>query len=572
MPVPERSSWMRWETHGGWYAACLVVLGALLKFQCSMGVVPLAGVHDSELYLRLARSILQGNWLGPYDVLTLIRMPVYPQFLAQAMRWGMGLQQAQAFLHPIAALLMIAALRSVGVSAVRVFGFVLLYGLHPAVWMPIRFVATESLALSLVTATIACGIGILASKRKESRARWGWAVLFGFFFALAFWVREEGVWLLPFGLALGWTLWVGPSDSAVGWEGLKQVGVRAATGRGVDRGSHFWGRMRPDVWGIGLLCVVCVVVVRCAIVWKNKAQYGVSVTTELSEPGFKAAFGAMTRLDAERHHPYVPITRKAMKEAADVSPRFGEMYPFLEKQLDGKGWSQYGCAWMGVCGEIAGGWMVWAFRDAASKAGKHADARAAAAFYAEMAEELRSACAAGSVRCTRNPSGNVLAPPLQARDIGRIFFSCGRVLWMTIWMPGLGEGIAAVDAMPKAQDTEQIYAAAFGPEALAATGGLLFRLGPYLVWVYRGLHLIGCGLIAAWLFRSVLRWRDTSGLGACGISVRQAACILLAVVIASRTLLVAYIDAMSFWAQLRYMIYVYPAGIALVMCREKRAD
>jgi len=538
-----------------------------------MGIVPLAGAYDSELYLRLARSILQGNWLGPYDVLTLIRMPVYPGFVAQVMRWGMGLQQAQAFLNLGAVLLMMAALRAAGVSAVRVFGFVLLYGLHPAVWMPIRFVATESLALSLLTATIACGIGMLASKRKESRARWGWAVLFGFFFAPAFWVREEGVWLLPFGLALGWALWIEPGHSEKGRKGIQPVDVRIAAGGAVARVSRFWRRMRPDVWGIGLLCVFCVVAVRGAIVWKNKVHYGVSVTTELSDPGFQAAFGAMTRLDAERHHPYVPITRKAMKEAAVVSPRFGEIYPFLEKQLDGKGWSQYGCSWMGVCEEIAGGWMVWAFRDAASKAGKHADAREAAAFYAQMAKELRSACAAGTVRCSKNPSGNVLAPPLQARDIGRMFISCGRVLWMAIWMPGLGEGIAAVDVLPKAPDTERVYAEAFGPKALAATGGWLFRLGPSLVWVYRGLHLIGCGLIAAWLFRSVRRWRDQcGGVARCGISVRQAACMLLAVVIISRILLVAYIDAMSFWAQLRYMIYVYPAGIALVMCREKRSD
>ncbi len=262
---------------------------------------------------------------------------------------------------------------------------------------------------------------------------------------------------------------------------------------------------------VGALGIVCLLA-RHWIITQNERHYGVSVTTEISEPEFRRAFRNLTRLDANRHHPYVPVTREAMAAAARVSPGFREVMPVLEEQLDGKGWSRHGCEWMGICREIAGGWMVWAFRDAAAQVGKYVDARTARAFYSGIADDIEAACSAGRIECSFNPTGNILAPPLQPVDAWRILSSCGRVLWMAVWMPGLGEGIAAVERLPSGLETTQAYRWLKG-DRIGAEAAPLYRFGPQIVWVYRGIHVLGGavdpGGADRWGFRMVFPVPET---------------------------------------------------------------
>ena len=56
--------------------------------------------HDDYLFVRLAKSILNGEWLGPYDQLTLVKGPVYPLFLAVAHHTGLPLLFVQQLLMP----------------------------------------------------------------------------------------------------------------------------------------------------------------------------------------------------------------------------------------------------------------------------------------------------------------------------------------------------------------------------------------------------------------------------------------------------------------------------------------
>lgn len=547
------------------YLAAAFVFAALLRLQWNGGIIPVEGGYDSELYLRLARSIAEGRWLGPYDVLTLIRPPVYPAFVAAVASHHLSLQHAQVLLNLGALLLLMPALLAAGLSPLRAFFGTVLCALHPATWMPCRFVATEALAQPLVTATMAAAIGMAASVERTGWAKWRWTLLFCLGLSGSFWVREEGVWLVPFCFALGVVMMVvrqEPDETSVG----DFPCVQEMTNRGTFPPKPYTRLHRLGIVLCAVIPVlVCVLAVRAWITAQNEIHYGVRVTTELSEPEFQRAFRWLTRLDAERHHPWVPMTRRAMIEAERVSPKFAKLMPFLSGQFDGAGWSQFGCAWMGICEEIAGGWMVWAFREAAAAAGNHADAVSARAFYGEMADEIEGACASGLVRCSANPSGSVLAPPIQAVDVGRILVSCARVLWMAIWMPDLGEGIAALEQFPTDSTRGQAYAW-LKADRIGGKGGPFDRFGPQIVWAYRGVHLAAVGWVVVWWSREAVRWFCRRGRRTGGLTVLGAACLLLGVIIVSRTLLVAYIDAMSFRAQLRYMLAVYPALIAMACC------
>jgi len=111
--------------------------------------------------------------------------------------------------------------------------------------------------------------------------------------------------------------------------------------------------------------------------------------------------------------------------------------PYLSRQFDGAGWSRFGCDYMGICNELAGGWTVWVIRDAAASIGMHDTADKAAGFYRDIARDIERGCSAGTVACTRNPTGNMLAPPMKWIDIFRVLKSGVKMIWMTIWLGDL---------------------------------------------------------------------------------------------------------------------------------------
>jgi hypothetical protein len=78
---------------------------------------------DDALYTKLAQSLLQGEWLGPYEMLTLSKGPGYPLFIAAAYKLHLPLKLAEHLVHLLAAGTMGLALarvsrkRAVGVVA-----------------------------------------------------------------------------------------------------------------------------------------------------------------------------------------------------------------------------------------------------------------------------------------------------------------------------------------------------------------------------------------------------------------------------------------------------------------------
>ena len=64
------------------------------------------GWYDDFLFVRLARFILHGQWLGPFDQLTLTTGPFYPLFLAGCAASGVPVQAATQCVYLCGALLL----------------------------------------------------------------------------------------------------------------------------------------------------------------------------------------------------------------------------------------------------------------------------------------------------------------------------------------------------------------------------------------------------------------------------------------------------------------------------------
>jgi len=343
--------------------------------------------HDDLLFLRLARSIVQGEWLGAYNNVTLVKGPLYPLWIAGAFLLGLPLLLSQQLGYIAACGLAVRALRPVLADA-RLRGAVFVW----LVFNPASFSANETsrvlrntVAALLALAALGLLTGAVARLRGEPGRLARWSAAGGVLLGLFWLTREEAVWLLApvglFGAFAAWELWRRrPAD----WP------VRA-------------------IWLFGLPLAGWGVVVGgvCAL---NHHYYGWWGTVESRSAEFADAYGALSRVQPPRWRPHIPLARGQWPQVGAVSPAYQELRSYLEGPA-GAHWAAADLAETNPPGlpEVPAGAFIWAVRDAAEAAGHHRSPAEAQAFYRRLAAEVNRACAAG--RLPAGPARSGFLPP-----------------------------------------------------------------------------------------------------------------------------------------------------------------
>ncbi|MES1168868.1 MAG: hypothetical protein ABUL61_06825, partial [Oleiharenicola lentus] len=133
MSVAAAASSRRWL----WAAVIVTVFKLWLTRGQEVYALGYAG-HDDVLFLRLADSLLHGDWLGTYDQLTLAKGPMYSCWIAVMALLHVPLYFAQHLLYAGAcALLVQACAPAIPSAAARFGGYALL------LWNPMSFEASS---------------------------------------------------------------------------------------------------------------------------------------------------------------------------------------------------------------------------------------------------------------------------------------------------------------------------------------------------------------------------------------------------------------------------------------------
>jgi hypothetical protein len=326
--------------------------------------------HDDSLFINLAKNILSGQWLGPYDEKTLIKGPGYPLFLAFVHHLGLPLLFAQQLLYCLFSVLVVVALRPLVDNRWLLLLIFVLVLLNPFIYMypgtgrVFRF----GLSMPLVLATFACMFGLVTRIRGSFKSRFLWATGLGFFFSYLWFTREEGIWLLP---SLGLTI-------------LLFIIADAGYTR-----KQFVQRLLLITWiaaiHLGLATMFSTL---------NEKHYGHPIVTELKTPQFSSALGSLMNIDAGAVKRHRPVTDEANELAFSVSPTFAELEPFFSKHKMS--------AW-------PDSFYIWKLRVHARQAGHTDTLSDALAFYGRIGDELQEACKSGAIPCLdRAPT---LRPP-----------------------------------------------------------------------------------------------------------------------------------------------------------------
>jgi len=361
--------------------------------------------HDDLLFIRLAESILNGQWLGDYNQLTLIKEPFFSLFIAASHWLSLPLLFSIHLFYVLACWLFVVAVRPlVRNHLLLLFCFVLLllnpgsYN-YPAIGRIFQLSIYAPLALTVMSLLLGLAIRAFGPMRSAI----AWSLSFGVAIAI-FWItRGESVFLVPsLALVFLYLFFIAK------------------------------GKTAPARWGRPLLLCLLPLLMTLATVQAlrqvNQAYYGVPAVIEIVTPEFESAYGGLLRIITDEDRRFIPVARKARMQAYEVSPSFRE----IKEHLDGP----VGARWQSLAGDndIPAAFFIWAFRDSVAAAGYHQSGSKALDFYRRMGEELSAACDAGKLQCRGFSSA--LVPPWRPEYNALVMPAVSSILEKTVTYDG----------------------------------------------------------------------------------------------------------------------------------------
>lgn len=426
-----------------WFIPYGLALAVYAWVWAAMPVVALpAAVVDDALFVRHARLILSGQWLGEYTQVTLAKGPGFPIWLALMAGLGIPALLAQAMFYAGAALLVVRGLSRWITSEFTLFALWLLLLLNPALY------DTGTLRIlreGVYTPTLLLILGLVLwwvrwlPERPGRRALLaaGLGLALGFFHL----TREESIWIAPF--LLGCLL------------------LRAAA---------LWrdGGWRAE--GVALLaCLAAALTPVLAVSAMNARAYGFFGTVEFRDRAFLSAYASLARV-APDEASLIVLPRALWPEVFAASPAAAELRDYFETDR-GRDYQEAGCAVYGIApcdGEFRAGWFMWALRDATFKAGPYTRPASIQEFHARLSAELDAACAVGTLRCQPKTAG--LAPRFRPEYLAPTLDAARRLIALSWRAP---EG-------PRLPDLRSIY---FPPNPFSE------QAAPFLEFVQTPLYL-----------------------------------------------------------------------------------
>lgn len=367
----------------------LFVAVALIYIACAMNfpvsIYANAG-HDDALFISHAYNILKGEWLGDYSQMTLAKGAGYSIFLAANAILGVPITLSIALLYVFSVWWLTTRAIKLGLPKFAGLFFFTLLLFHPEIF-PVRIIRDNIYpALSLLTFAAIIDICFLGQRRI------GIFFLYGLAIAL-FWItREEGIWVVPALTTLilfrGISCWI--VEPRIEFKDfIKQL---------VTLGVFV---------SLPLLCI-------CTV---NFIKYEAFLTVDFKDRAFAKSLSLLNSIDSASRISHVPVNKEQREIAYSVSPAFAELRPYFEET--GTGWTNPGCnIYPHTCGDYAGGWFMWAYRDAVQQKGYYVSYERASEFYQRVIDELTDACKTKKIQCNSGSVG--FLPNLDKKQLEEI--------------------------------------------------------------------------------------------------------------------------------------------------------
>ena len=498
--------------------------------------------YDDQMQILKAFSITNGEWLGEYGSMTLVKGVGYPVLTALFHWLKVPYLLGWNLIYVFACAVFVWAVAPL----VRSRHALLLCYLF-LLFDPIAFDSSVNryyrdvgyYALAFLAASLFCAFLI---RQKAWIAACGGSAL-----ALAALTREDSQWLYIY--------------AAGCW--LAVLVLRAVKKQAFVR-----------LCGWSVCAALCGYAALCLPVsWMNHIYYDTFALDEYNSGSYAAAYGALSRLDGGLEDASIPIPESERLLLYQSSEAFAQLYPYLDAP------DALYATWKEIQGEYRTGYFSFILRSAAEKAGKYTSAREADAYFTQLAQEVNA-------YCEDHPSGpprKTIIGRFYGKDLPAMAASWGKGIWQAVRFSGLSAIPVPVhedDAYLKHYEnyTGSICAAARDME----DGSTLENYHPegMRLWMQRGcrvliivyqllapvLFAVACVLWLLWGVSAFRSWKAQNHTLCLWVAQSSLLCLFLV-----REAMLAYVDVTAFPAigYPPYQAASYPVMlgfIALVLC------
>ncbi|MFO1463176.1 MAG: hypothetical protein U1F66_05320 [bacterium] len=368
------------ETFFKFFFPCLILSFLKLWLVGGEEIVVRVSDHDETWFIEAANHLINFDWFGPFNKLTLIRPPAYP-FWIGAVHWaGVPLRIGTEILLLVSAFLFTWTLVKARMSPL--IGLLVFISIifHPVSVHINNEAQCESFYASLQLLVLSGMFGMLLSQDLKWLC-WT-ALLTGIALALLWNTRLETLVIVVYMLAYAILV------------------ILFLSGTQVSRRQML--RHLSIVLGIPTATLI---IFNLAIRGINDAKYGISETCEINGNAFNDAYRSLLRIKHDHPRQYISVPKDVREKAYRASPAFRELQSAIEGKV-GKVWvEEWGCPYNHVCDDISGNAFFWSLRDAVADVGHHQTGKESEKFYEKIAQEIDSACREGRLECNRSFSG-----------------------------------------------------------------------------------------------------------------------------------------------------------------------
>lgn len=322
---------------------------------------------DDGLMVYLAENLRNGQWLGSYQRMTLVKGIGYPLFLAIANRLPLHYLSISSLFYTISVMCMVYAVKPLfkTYKSLAVLYTVLLFSPVAASLVTFQRIYRNSISAAQVLLIIGCFAGTYFRREWPVKRQLPWISgamvgLTSFYFT-----REDAIWIMPFVMVV--TL------------------IYLSTVVFHFRKSHKKSMMARVL--LILLPLVCLMGVKQAIKFLNLHYYGTAVVNELNEGAFAEMMKVIYSVEDEKELEQTSVSRAKLEKLYENSPALSGIREEMDVQLAAWcGDEQYSRTW-----EVKDGWFFWILRDAMSDGGYYQNPETMEEFCGKVTEELKAA-------------------------------------------------------------------------------------------------------------------------------------------------------------------------------------
>lgn len=404
----------------GFWTLLLILLGVYIAVVSVQPIRVLDAPYDDRLFFSEAVHIANGEWLGPYTDITLIKGPGYPIFLALCHIMGLPVLLAERLFYGFFCLVCVICLGQVIRRRAVLLAMYVLLLFSPGIFETPHAtrIYRDGIYPALTGMILVCAFALVLRRKWSLKQQLPWSIGLGVSLAFFWLTREEGMWLAPSITLLLAGAWIaGMRDKpSRGWRTISLIAISLG------------------IWGAALLSVSLI----------NRHYYGFFGVVETKAKPLEAAYGALVRVKPEHEDRYIPVPRDARVRIYSVSRAFAQLEPYLEGSV--------GADWQNTSelferrthGGIAGGWFIFALRESVMRAGFDENPKQEMEFYRRLARQVNAACDSGKLPAGPRRSG--IGPRIDRVSIPWIWKSYKNALVWTLTLPDYRSAASASSA------------------------------------------------------------------------------------------------------------------------------